>query len=142
MKKKTYRTKGKDTLIGYLAAHPDRQFTTEELCIAVNGDANSGKSSIYRRLTQLCDEQIVRKFREDTRDINVYQYIGAHCDCSQHFHEKCTSCGKLHHLNCSDSVAFAMHLLQEHGFAIDCGQSILYGLCADCRTKKEAHTHA
>ncbi len=142
MKKKTYRTKGKDELIAYLAAHPDCQFTTEELCIAVNGDASCGKSSIYRRLTQLCEEQTVRKFRSDDRDVNVYQYVGAHCDCSRHFHEKCTACGKIQHLDCSDSVAFALHLLQEHGFEIDCGQTILYGLCANCRSEKGAHPHA
>ena len=135
MKKKVYRTEGRDRLIGYLSQHPDRQFTTEELCVAVNGDASSGKSSIYRRLSRLCEEQVVRKFRNDDLDMNVYQYVGSNCDCSRHFHEKCTSCGKIQHLDCSDSVSFALHLLNEHGFEIDCGQSILYGICADCREK-------
>lgn len=141
MKKKTYQTKGRDELILFLSQNPDRQFTADELCKAVNGNAQSGKSSVYRRLSKLCEENIVKKFRNDSLEMNIYQYIGDHCDCGKHFHEKCTSCGKIQHLECSDSLSFAAHLLKEHGFAIDCGQSILYGLCADCQ-RKEGVSHA
>ncbi len=142
MKKKTYHTKGRDGLIEFLSTHPDRQFTSEELCLAVNGDAQKGKSSIYRRLSMLCEEQVVRKFHSDEQGVNVYQYVGEQCDCSHHFHEKCTSCGKILHLDCADSVAFTLHLLREHGFEIDCGQSILYGRCADCRGDGEVTERA
>ena len=133
MQKKNYKTAGKQALIDFLARNPDRQFTTEELCFAVNGDSESGKSSVYRHLTELCACETVRKFRNESRKCAVYQYVGKECDCGNHFHEKCTRCGVIRHLDCDDSVAFAEHLLKVHGFAVDRGQSILYGLCAACR---------
>ena len=139
MKKSIYHTGGRQELIAYLTRNPDQQFTAEELCLAVNGSTEQGKSSVYRHLTGLCKEEIVRKFRNDERNCNVYQYVGEHCDCGSHFHEKCLTCGKLLHLDCDDSIEFAAHLLKAHGFAVDCGQSILYGVCADCRIKEGGH---
>ena len=136
MKKQIYNTGGRRELIEFLSQNPDRQFTAEELCHAVNGNSERGKSSVYRHLSGLCHDEVVRKFHSEERSRYVYQYIGEHCDCGKHFHEKCLRCGKLCHLDCADSVEFAAHLLREHGFAVDCGQSILYGLCADCLTKE------
>ena len=110
--------------------------------MAVNGDAESGKSSIYRQLASLCREETVRKFRSEEGGCSVYQYIGSGCDCRMHFHQKCLSCGAIGHLGCSDSAEFAKHLFTEHGFLVDCGQSILYGLCADCRKNAGGAEHA
>ncbi|MBQ7346439.1 MAG: transcriptional repressor [Clostridia bacterium] len=137
MKKKNYRSDGRAALVEFLSQNPDCQFTTEELCLAVNGSETEGRSSVYRHLTQLCEDETVRKFRNEARKCAVYQYIGKNCDCGNHFHEKCTRCGRLRHLDCSDSAAFAEHLLLVHGFAVDRGQSILYGLCADCRAAEK-----
>ena len=133
MKSKTYNTDGRRVLIDFLKKNPDRQFTVEELCRAVNGDAESGKSSVYRHLGELCESDTVRKFRSERQNRAVYQYVGSGCDCHAHFHEKCLHCGALRHLDCDDSVAFAAHLLAVHGFEVDRGQSILYGVCAACR---------
>ncbi len=135
--KKSYQTKGKKELISFLSAHPDCQFTTEEICLALNGGEECGKSSIYRRLSELCATSVVQRFRNEERGCSVYQYIGEGCDCSRHFHQKCLQCGRIFHLECADSAAFAAHLLQEHGFCVDPGQSILYGVCAQCH-KEEA----
>lgn len=133
MEKKSYDTAGRRKLLSFFAENPDRQFTTEEICVLVNGDAERGKSSVYRRLMRLCEEDVLRKFRSEERNCSVYQYVGEGCDCRSHFHGKCTVCGELCHLDCHDSMAFAEHLMKEHGFMIDCGQSILYGVCAECR---------
>lgn len=131
--KKNYQTEGRGALIDFLSQNPDRQFTAEELCHAVHGDTTRGRSSVYRHLSELCANETVRKFRNDSRKSAVYQYVGGNCDCGNHFHEKCLRCGNLRHLECDDSLLFAEHLLKVHGFSIDCGRSILYGLCANCR---------
>ena len=133
MEKKRYKTVGREALIGFLSQNPDRQFTVEELCVAVNGDAEQSRSSVYRHLGDLCRNEAVRKFQSNDGRGSVYQYVGRTCDCSRHFHEKCLRCGSLKHLECDDSRLFAEHLLKVHGFSIDCGQSILYGVCAKCR---------
>ena len=142
MKKKSYQTKGRQELIRFLSQNPDRQFTTEEICVAINGDGEKGKSTVYRLLSTLCKEDVVRRFRNEEGSCNVYQYVGADCDCKLHFHEKCLDCGKLQHLDCHGTAEFARHLLAEHGFAVDCGQTVLYGLCADCRRQREVTSHA
>ena len=136
MERRAYKTAGREKLIGFLAKHPDCQFTVEEICRAVNGDADSGRSSVYRRLSELCESDAVRKYRDAERACNVYQYVGVLCDCRNHFHAKCIRCGRIEHLDCGDSSEFADHLMSEHGFNIDCGQSVLYGVCAACGTSK------
>jgi len=136
MKKQQYKTAGKRALVSFLASHPDRQFTADEVYAAVSADASVGKSSVYRQLSLLCEEESVRRFRSDARGRNVYQYVGTGCDCRDHFHEKCTMCGRVVHLDCDATAEFVAHLSLEHGFAVDCGRTILYGVCADCRERR------
>lgn len=140
MKKKTYNTDGRKRLTAFFAQNPDRQFTADELCLALNEGHLQKRSSIYRYLGELCSADTVRKFRNEERHCSVYQYVGDQCDCRSHFHAKCLLCGSICHLECDDSIAFAAHLQNEHGFAVDCGQSLLYGVCAACKhAKEEAH---
>ena len=143
MEKKLYQTAGRRKIGDFFAQNPDRQFTTEEISFAINGNTAGGRSSIYRHLTELCDADVIQKFYSTERRCHVYQYVGASCDCRSHFHGKCVSCGAIEHLGCHDSESFVGHLMSEHGFEVYCGQSILYGLCRDCRTKrKEESPHA
>ena len=137
MTKKSYTTDGKRALCDFLAENPDRQFTTEELCLALHGNTEK-KSSVYRHLSDLCATDVLRKFRSDERNCAVYQYIGKGCDCGSHFHAKCTVCGAISHLACHDSQDFAAHLKEEHGFLVDCSQSLLYGVCERCRREGRA----
>ena len=137
MKKQDYRTEGRQKLLRFLAEHPDCQFTVDEICEEVNGNAESGKSSVYRQLSEFCRRDTVRKFRSAELKRSVYQYVGSECDCRTHFHAKCVKCGKMEHLDCGDSSQFAHHLLTDHGFHIDCGQSVLYGICAGCHREQE-----
>ena len=136
--KQIYHKNLRQSLLDFLSLHPDRQFTADELCRAVNGSCERAKSSVYRHIAALCNAGVLQKFRNDTSDRHVYQYVGEHCDCGSHFHEKCLRCGSLRHIDCNDSMEFARHLLIEHGFSVNCGQSILYGICSDCRKKGEA----
>lgn len=129
---KQYKTEGREKLISFLSQNPDKHFTAEEICRAVHG-GTAAQSSVYRHLTELCAGDVVRKFRDEETAKFRYQYVGDACDCRNHFHAKCVICGKIEHLDCGDSAEFATHLLKEHGFSIDCGQSLLYGVCAACR---------
>ena len=129
---KQYKTEGRERLIAFLSRNPDKHFTAEEICRAVHG-GNAAQSSVYRHLSELCASDVVRKFRDEETARTHYQYVGETCDCRNHFHAKCLRCGRIEHLDCGDSVEFAAHLLEEHGFSIDCGQSMLYGVCSACR---------
>ena len=130
---KQYQTTGRKKLISFLLAHPDAQFTVDQLHTAIAGDdpAVGGKSSLYRQLSKLCDEGCVRKYRGEDQASFVYQYVGSG-DCCHHFHLKCVVCGQLTHLDCHVSDEMLSHIEHEHHFRIDSGRSILYGLCCTC----------
>ena len=134
--KKNYNTVGKTALLSFLSTHPDQQFSADELCLALHGKDSGKKSSVYRQLTALCRDNILRKFYREENGSALYQYAGERDDCGNHFHEKCLRCGKLEHLNCHASEEFFEHLLKEHGFQVHCGQSVLFGLCASCRREE------
>ena len=138
MKKQPYHTKGRIALTEFFREHPDLQFSAEELFAAVQERADVGKSSVYRHLGELCESETVRKFHDKERGVSVYQYVGGGCDCRDHFHRQCVRCGRISHLDCHATEEFARHLLQDHGFSVDCGQTILYGVCAECQGKGES----
>ena len=142
MEKKTYQTEGRRRLGAFFAENPDRQFTTEEICTELNGSAEGGRSSVYRHLSELCSKEIIQKFYSTERRCHVYQYVGEGCDCRSHFHGKCIQCGAIEHLGCRDSKSFVDHLIEDHGFEVYCGQSILYGLCKQCRAEEGGEPHA
>ena len=137
MRKKRYKTAGREALISFFRRNPDRQFTIDELYAEVNEEASTGKSSLYRHLGELCRGEVLRKFHGSEGRGTLYQYIGVECDCKDHFHQKCTICGRVSHLDCFASADFAEHILKEHGFLINCGRSVLYGVCAACMRKGE-----
>ena len=142
----TYKTPGRQRLLSFLENHPDRQFTAEELCRELDtqspGEAQTRKSTLYRHLSELCAEGTVRKYRSDTQSAYVYQYVGQG-DCRHHFHLKCVVCDALVHLECTVSEELLSHISAHHGFEVDSGRSILYGLCKACASlqQKQHPTH-
>lgn len=129
---KTYKTAGWQRLLQFLHGHPDRQYTVDELAVSVHP---TGKSTLYRHLSELCAEGTVRKYRSDVQSAYVYQYVGRG-DCCHHFHLKCVSCGQLIHLECAVSEELLAHIRSDHQFEVDSGRSILYGLCAACSAER------
>lgn len=128
---RAYNTAGKSKLIDFLKSNPDMQLSVDEICIALNGNL-SKRSSVYRNLGDLCEKGIVGKFHADSG--YVYQYVGDR-DCSHHFHLKCTRCERIVHLECDMGDELAAHLMSHHGFTVDSGKSILYGVCNACAEK-------
>lgn len=128
---KGYRTEGKQRLALFMSSHPDMHYTVDEICIELNGDL-SCRSSIYRNLSALCSDGLARKFRAEGQSSFVYQYVGDRGECRDHFHLKCIECGRLVHLECRMGEELKAHIKESHGFTIDSGRSILYGVCKDC----------
>ena len=148
--KTTYRTAARRQLVELFSARPDRHFTAEQVCALLcdteeriaQGDRKRGgefigKSTVYRQLARLCEEGLLRRF-EDTDTggaaVHVYQYVTGE-DCDAHFHLKCTACGRVVHLECDHMSTLLAHIRAEHGFSVDQGSSILYGLCDRCQAK-------
>lgn len=130
-----YSTVGKKKLVDFFVQNPDRQFTADEIYEKISGDSENdrkpGKSSVYRQLSGLCDDRLVRRFHTDGSKY-LYQYMGSH-DCAHHFHLRCMSCGEIIHLECEMSEELLRHIRDDHGFSVDSGRSILFGFCKTCR---------
>ena len=62
----------------------------------------------------------------------LYQYVHAG-DCSGHLHLKCTDCGRLIHLDEETGAVLQRSILSRHQFAVNEGETVLFGRCAPCR---------
>lgn len=89
-------------------------------------------SAVYRNLSALEEEGILKcSIRENTREV-YYQYIAAE-GCKDSLHLSCRVCGKSIHLGEKEAAQLLHSTLESTGFQIDKTETILYGVCADCR---------
>jgi len=130
-----YKTRQRARITALLAEHCEEHLTAEEIGRLLNerGDAVS-RATIYRALDRLVEQGEVRRYTAGEGATACYQLAGAHC--SEHYHFRCTACGRVLHVDCEHIDAIAAHLREEHGFALDCARTVFYGLCADCAKEK------
>ena len=126
-----YLTRQRKQLLAYLAAHTDEQMTARQIADALAADQIS-ISAVYRNLAALEEEGLLkRSVREGTREV-FYQYIAAE-ECKNSLHLSCRICGKSIHLGRTDAEQLIQNTLKTTGFQIDKSETILYGICEDCR---------
>ena len=92
-------------------------------------------ATVYRTLDRFAAEGIVRKVDGEHGAGSYYQYTGGD-GCNEHFHLKCISCGKLIHMSCDFLQSMENHILQDHGFVVSSGRTIIYGTCSDCNSSE------
>lgn len=141
MEKKSYCTTGKTALTAFFAAAGDTPRSADAIFAALTARGFSGgRSTVYRLLAAAVRAGEVKKFRAgDGSATWLYQYVGKN-DCAHHFHLQCLSCGRVAHLDCDCGAEIAAHLAAQHGFLVDRGKTVLYGLCAACGGHKTAES--
>lgn len=129
--KKEYTTGPKKIVLDFFREHSDRHFSVNEVSDAVckNG---AGKSTVYRQISRLFEQGVLRRFETPDSPQFVYQYADIHDDCDHHYHLKCVKCGRLIHMECPHLNEVSEHIKEEHKFILGFGQSVLYGECTDC----------
>ena len=126
-----YVTKQRRQLLEYLSRHTDEQMTARQIADALTQE-NISLSAVYRNLSALEEDGLLkRSIREGTRDV-FYQYIAAE-ECKDSLHLSCRVCGKSIHLDNAEAERLLDSTLKSTGFQIDKSETILYGVCADCR---------
>ncbi len=129
-----YQTKQRVRILSYLKEHPFCM-TAEQI---INGLSEQGarvsRTTVYRTLDFYCLDGSVMRFSGDTGEGAVYRYSGGH---GSHFHIKCTECGSTVCIDCKFADSMEQHLLSHHGFVVNQGMSIFYGVCSPCRSKKQ-----
>ena len=133
--KNIYKTSQSEILLGFLRAHPDEEFSTEEITSALAGQA-IGKSTVYRLISKLCEHGEILRTRGENGKKILYRYIDKAHDCDGHFHLKCRDCGKLIHLDCELMDELKNHIAGEHGFRLDAKSTVINGVCAECEERE------
>ena len=104
-----YLTRQRKQLLEYLSEHTDEQMTARQIADALTAESIS-ISAVYRNLSALEEEE-----------------------CKDSLHLSCRVCGKSIHLGEKETEQLLHSTLDSTGFQIDKTETILYGVCADCR---------
>lgn len=135
--KKGYVTKPRNLMLEYITAQKDRQFSAMEVYnFLLERDYQINLATVYRNLDKMQQEGILLQYKYADKKCSMYQYAAESDDCGHHLHLKCNSCGKVIHLECEFMAEISRHLMEHHGFEIDCRESVITGLCESCRNNK------
>lgn len=126
MNGRTYKTRQREEILAVFEAFPDRCFSARELITEASLAAS--QATVYRTLTVLANEGLIRRFKSAVGG-DCYKLA---CRKSDHIHFVCTSCGELLHSDCKFISELSEHLQSCHGFRLDTGNTVIYGLCAKC----------
>ena len=96
---------------------------------------NTSESTIRRLFTKLEQDGNVMKYTGEHGEKATYQLVERDHHCDSHLHLRCTDCGSVIHLDCHFMDEIAGHIASDHGFALQCKNSVIYGLCQNCQTK-------
>jgi Fur family ferric uptake transcriptional regulator len=131
-----YETKQSKLVYDFLMQHPQDHFSAEEVYFAIKGNGdNIGRTTVYRQLDRLVEDNKARKFFSGDNNACCYQFESENCH--NHYHLRCSSCGTLIHTECDFLDKLSQHIFNDHKFKIDGSKTVLYGICQKCEVAKE-----
>ena len=131
-----YKTNQRTRIMDYLMANRERPVSVQDIRGHLEKEeVSANKTTIYRYLEQLEDQGDVIRYTGDRGKMALFQYVDREHHCDAHLHLKCTECGAVTHLDCGFMEEIAEHMEKDHGFAIQCRNSVIYGLCARCQSR-------
>ena len=123
-------------LLRFLKKHSQKSFTIDEICNEMHEDGQittpPGKSTLYRLIPKLVDENMVKQFSEGKGRKNVYQITGDET-CGHHLHLKCTNCGKIIHMDNHISAELSQRIAAHNQFMVSAGKTTIFGICGECQ---------
>ena len=135
-----YNTEQRKIITDFFEMNFERAMTVEEAAEGIasycrkEGLAAPGKSTVYRLVSKLCEEDVLRRFARDDKRF-VYQLAACPED-EPHLHMKCRDCGRLFHMEHSESDRLLREIMRSNGFSVDEERTVLYGTCTDCGSRK------
>ena len=133
-----YNTASRTRILDFLQQNRDRTVNVNDIhryLVQSGNDVNI--TTIYRFIEKLVEEGKVMKYVAENGTRAVYQYVDSSHHCEEHLHLQCVRCGAIIHLDCHFMDEISEHVLREHGFHIQCRNSIVYGLCDKCASIQE-----
>lgn len=126
-----YATKQRQALLEFLLEHADERLSIKQISDGLAG-AGVSLSAVYRNLSELEAEGKVKRYTKFGARDAQYQYIAAP-SCVGHLHLSCSKCGKTFHMQSAEANALVTHVANSEGFFIDKSDTVLYGVCKDCK---------
>ena len=115
-----------------------RHITAEDILEYLkDNDTTIEKSTVYRYLEALTEQCVIRRYTIEDGIGACYQYIGNPGGCQEHYHLKCSRCGRIFHVSCEFMDEINSHILKEHDFRVDSGKTVFYGICGACGNREE-----
>ena len=126
-----YKTKQKEEILDIFNSNSDDVLTAFDIKNkSIDKGYNIGLTTIYRNVADLCDRGILKKTINSKGEA---EYSLLTSECSSHFHLKCSKCGCIIHLSCDEVDHLYEHILKHHSFAIDFKNTVIYGICDNCK---------
>lgn len=133
-----YATASRRKILEFLKEQKDRTVTVADIdAYLKESGSDVNITTIYRYLDKLEQDGTVIKYVAEKGHQAAYQYVEQEQHCEGHLHLKCVKCGCILHLNCAFMDEIAGHIEKDHGFSLQCKNSILYGVCKNCRERGE-----
>ena len=92
-----------------------------------------GRTTIYRTLKILCDADLAKaiEFRDGvTRFEHIYNQ-------DHHDHMVCTCCGIIVEFRSNEIQQLQIELAEKHGFTVDSHRHQIFGVCSECKRKRQ-----
>ncbi|WP_407427883.1 Fur family transcriptional regulator [Treponema sp.] len=131
----TYNTEQRSILLNFLSENPDKTFSAKEIALSLS-DKNISKSSVYRNLAELENEQKIKRVKKNGTNESFYQFFD-NSECKNHIHLSCTKCGKIFHLESVQTEKLVKDVEEADGFEISKSETTLYGTCRQCTSRNE-----
>lgn len=129
-----YVTASRKRILEFLKKNSNQTVTAADIDNYLRENDNEVNiTTIYRYLDKLAKEGTVMKYVAEKGGKAAYQYVEHGHRCEEHLHLKCVKCGCIVHLDCAFMDEIAEHMNKDHGFLLQCRNSILYGICINCR---------
>ena len=125
-----YLTEQRKVLYNFFESHPHDSFCVRDIHDAL-ADSGISLSAIYRNLSSMKKEGVVRCYaHEGSRDI-YYRFVG-NVHCADAIHLTCTDCGRTYHMSSEAASKMQSELNNLEGFRINRDKTVLYGVCKEC----------
>ena len=136
MRHSEYKTNNRTKIMDFLVANKTKTVSVKDIDNHMKSlDCPVNMTTIYRYLDKLEREGDVMKYVSEQGDKATYQLVERSHKCDSHLHLKCTDCGSLINLDCHFMDEIAGHIASDHGFVLQCKNSVIYGLCQNCQSK-------
>lgn len=125
---KTYNTQQRKLILDCFRKEQGKGMSVKDLLTCLC-EEKVGRSTVYRQLDKLVSESVLMRYTTDD-GVCVYS-LNAHCH-GEHYHLKCTSCGKTVHLD-NEASAVMRERLRINDFDISGADTLLLGKCTECK---------